>query len=81
MGLGLGDVKLAAAAAAWFSLWMLPLFLFVASFSALVFLLASSAGGAKSYTRKIPFGPFLAGALIVTWNTERIYGTSFGALS
>lgn len=70
LGLGFGDVKLAAAAAAWFSPWMFPFFLFLSSALALLFLIVTSPQRPALRTRKIPFGPFLAASLIVTWNLQ-----------
>jgi prepilin signal peptidase PulO-like enzyme (type II secretory pathway) len=81
VGLGLGDVKLAGAAAVWFSPWMFPIFLFLASSLALVFLLVFNLAKKDVQTQKIPFGPFLAGSLIVTWNLERLYGSFIGQIS
>ncbi|EUB98381.1 peptidase A24A prepilin type IV [Rhizobium sp. CF080] len=81
VGLGLGDVKLAGAAAVWFSPWMFPIFLFLASSLALVFLLVFSLARKEVQTQKVPFGPFLAGSLIVTWNLERLYGSLIGQIS
>jgi len=70
IGLGLGDVQLAGAAAAWFSVWMFPFFLFVASSLALLFVLLLSVRTGRLPKGRIPFGPFLAASLIVTWNIE-----------
>jgi len=81
VGLGLGDVKLAGAAAVWFSPWMFPIFLFLASSLALVFLLISNLARKDVQTQKIPFGPFLAGSLVVTWNLERLCGPFIGQIS
>lgn len=75
-GLGLGDVKMAGAAGLWFSPWNLPLFLFSASFSALVFVLVCHLAGARAGSgidkgARIPFGPFIAAGLFLTWTLER----------
>lgn len=71
-GLGLGDVKMAGAAAFWFSPWNLPLFLFTAAASALVFVLSNSmAKRPVDKHARIPFGPFLGFGLFVTWALER----------
>lgn len=67
-GMGLGDVKMAGAAGIWFSPLGLPIFLFTASATGLVFTLLTM--GIKRDV-KIPFGPFLAAALFVTWLYER----------
>jgi leader peptidase (prepilin peptidase) / N-methyltransferase len=78
VGLGLGDVKLAGAAAVWFSPWMFPLFLFLASSLALIFLLVATLARKGLSTGKVPFGPFLAGSLIITWNLEPFLGSFIG---
>ncbi|MGN8172508.1 prepilin peptidase [Agrobacterium sp. 22117] len=70
IGLGMGDVKLASASAAWFSFWMFPLFIFLSSAFALLFILAVSLTNPQRLKNKIPFGPFLAASLIATWNIE-----------
>lgn len=72
-GLGLGDVKLAGASAVWFSPWNLPLYLFFASVSALVyFALRHGFNRLDAKTIRVPFGPFLGAALIATWGLERM---------
>ncbi|WP_440408449.1 prepilin peptidase [Neorhizobium petrolearium] len=80
LGLGLGDVKLAGAAAVWFSPLMFPVFLFLASALALLFLAGSSLTKRQSLTTKIPFGPFLAASLIITWNIERLFDPFIGPI-
>jgi len=73
VGLGMGDVKLSAAAAVWLSPWNFPIFLFIASSSALIFfIIAYGVRGKALRSQKIPFGPFLALALVLTWNGERL---------
>lgn len=73
VGLGMGDVKLSAAAAVWLSPWNFPIFLFLASGSALIFFIATHGVQGKALrSQKIPFGPFLALALVLTWNGERL---------
>ncbi|KQQ25369.1 peptidase A24 [Methylobacterium sp. Leaf123] len=60
-GLGLGDVKFIAAAAAWTGLAGLPLMILVASLSALAAVgLAVLAGRRLDGTSRLPFAPFLA---------------------
>jgi prepilin signal peptidase PulO-like enzyme (type II secretory pathway) len=72
VGLGLGDVKMAGASAIWLSPWNLPLFVFVASVSALIF-----AAGRHllrkdlSASLRQPFGPFLSAGLLLTWLGEQ----------
>lgn len=71
IGLGLGDVKFSGSAAIWFSPWNLPLFFLLASGSALIFSLVSLRAQPSTFrTTRIPFGPFLGLALILTWNIE-----------
>ncbi|WP_275786995.1 prepilin peptidase [Pararhizobium gei] len=69
IGLGMGDVKLAAAAACWIGLDSFPTFLAASSLAALAFALIRRwslvATGAPD--DKIPFGPFLASGLMLAW--------------
>ncbi len=77
-GLGLGDVKMAGGSALWFSPWNLPIFLLVACFSALIFVVLSARlSGGLDRAAKIPFGPFLGFGLAVTWILERSGFTTF----
>ena len=77
-GLGLGDVKMAGGSAMWFSPWNLPIFLLVACFSALIFVVLSALrSGGLDRAAKIPFGPFLGIGLAVTWVLERSGFTTF----
>ena len=77
-GLGLGDVKMAAASALWFSPWNLPLFMFVASFSALIYVIVSQRiAGRFGDQGRVPFGPFIGLALLVVWTLERTALPSF----
>lgn len=63
-GLGLGNVKLAAAGGAWLSLAAVPLWLGLASTAALiVVVLARLRGQAIERTTRLPFGAFLCPAL------------------
>lgn len=63
-GLGLGDVKLAAAVGAWLPLDVIPLCFGLATSGALVTVLWSQLrGGRVNRTMKIPFGAFLCPAL------------------
>jgi leader peptidase (prepilin peptidase)/N-methyltransferase len=76
VGLGLGDVKLIAAATPWLDIATFPVFLFAASFMALLSALVA-AGLLNSWrNRRIPFGPFLATSLLLTWS----FGSYFTAL-
>jgi leader peptidase (prepilin peptidase)/N-methyltransferase len=63
-GLGLGDVKLAAAIGAWLPLEAIPVCFALASIGALILvLLAQVAGRNVRATTKLPFGAFLCPAL------------------
>ncbi|WP_312408770.1 prepilin peptidase [Rhizobium sp.] len=66
IGLGMGDVKLIGVAAIWLPFAVFPAFLFSASFLALVFAITTVGSRARLH-RRIPFGPFLACSLVVTW--------------
>lgn len=71
IGLGLGDVKFLGAAALWLNPWNLPLFMLVASATALLFTMLSTR--AKRFhwrTTRVPFGPFLGLSLIFVWVIE-----------
>jgi leader peptidase (prepilin peptidase) / N-methyltransferase len=72
IGLGLGDVKLAAAGAIWLNPVLLPLFLFAASLSGLAYASAQTLvqGGSLRQTR-IPFAPFLSGSILFCWVLEQ----------
>jgi leader peptidase (prepilin peptidase) / N-methyltransferase len=68
IGLGLGDVKFAAAATAWTGLLVLPWLILVASLSALATLaLLQIRGGVPNLQTRIAFGPHLCVGLLVTW--------------
>ena len=82
IGLGLGDVKMAGAAAVWISPWHLPAFVFVASLSALAVLLTRElVGVGGAVHQRQPFGPFLALALSLVWIGEQWVGPSGGWLA
>lgn len=76
-GLGLGDVKLSAAAGAWVGLSALPVFFLVAATSALVVVAVGAAWSRTpvSGQLRIPFGTFLAPSLWIVW-----MGTITGAI-
>lgn len=65
-GLGFGDVKFAGAAAIWLSPLNFPAYLLMATSSALIFFLVSSNRASGSLSRRLPFGPFLALALLIS---------------
>ena len=72
-GLGLGDVKLAIAAGAWVGLDYLPMTCLLATCAALFAVLARSAftrAGETTMTTAIPFGSFIAPAIVIMWTTR-----------
>lgn len=70
-GLGLGDVKMAGAAAFWISPWNLPLFLAAACLAALLAVGGAILAGRPPGRRtRIPFGPFLGLGLLLVWSLE-----------
>ena len=71
IGLGLGDVKMAAATACWITIGSFPLFLAVSSLGALAFaLLTLPVWKKEARMQQVPFGPFLAAGLLLTWIFE-----------
>lgn len=81
IGLGLGDVKMLAAAACWISPLLLPVLLFIASASALLFVggLVVATGPAAARVR-VAFGPFIAIGLGSSWALEQFAGLDMGLL-
>ncbi|CCV09530.1 conserved membrane hypothetical protein [Mesorhizobium metallidurans STM 2683] len=79
IGLGLGDVKMLAAAACWISPLLLPVLLFIASTSALLFIGGQvvTVGPAAARAR-VPFGLFIATGLGCTWALEQFVGLDMG---
>ena len=72
-GLGLGDVKLAAAIGAWLPLDAIPLCFGLATSGALVtVMLARLSGQAVMRTTKIPFGAFLCPALWIVFYADSV---------
>jgi leader peptidase (prepilin peptidase)/N-methyltransferase len=71
-GLGLGDVKLLGASAAWVGVAGIPMQLLVGSITALIAAVALHLAG-RTMTRQtaLPFGPFLAAGLLVTLVLQR----------
>jgi leader peptidase (prepilin peptidase) / N-methyltransferase len=70
-GLGLGDVKLAAAIGAWLPLEAIPLCFGLATSGALVtVMLARLSGQAVMRTTRIPFGAFLCPALWIVFYAD-----------
>jgi leader peptidase (prepilin peptidase) / N-methyltransferase len=70
-GLGLGDVKLAAACGAWVGVQGLPAVFLLAAVAGLVWVVATShqVGISLRSTDRVPFGAFLAPALWAVWMT------------
>jgi len=68
-GLGMGDVKMAGAAGLWIFPHNLPLFVMISSLSGLSYALIKNG---TSRVHAVPFGPFLAFGLFVTWVWEII---------
>jgi leader peptidase (prepilin peptidase) / N-methyltransferase len=73
-GLGLGDVKLAAAAGSWTGLGALPSVLLLACVIALLGVAIAHAlfGRAATATTTIPFGAALAPAIWIVWLSDRL---------
>ncbi|SDT20923.1 prepilin peptidase [Bradyrhizobium canariense] len=74
-GLGLGDVKFLAAATPWIGIAGIPMLLLIATLTAL-----AAAGGlqlaGRDLTRQtsLPFGPFLAIGLLLTFVSQQFLG-------
>jgi leader peptidase (prepilin peptidase)/N-methyltransferase len=67
-GMGLGDVKLAAAAGAWLDWSQLPIAVDIAALSALAGALFARLGGREfTMTARVPFGLFLAPSIWLCW--------------
>ena len=69
-GLGLGDVKLAAAAGAWVGIEWLPMVFLLATLSALTVVMMAALRARPqqiAMTAQVPFGCFLAPAIVVIW--------------
>jgi len=75
-GLGLGDVKLAAAAGAWLGLEPLPITLLVATTAALTAVLLQGLRPREKPTAQtpVPFGSFLAPSILIVWFARHIVG-------
>ncbi len=70
-GLGLGDVKMAGAAALWVAPWNLPLLLMLACLAALLAVAIVILSGRRlDRLTRIPFGPFIGLGLVVVWTLE-----------
>lgn len=78
-GIGLGDAKLLAAGGAWGGATMLPVILFLASFSGLIVALITSLRSQSTKHRvALPFGPCLAFGIWIVWCLTH---STFGILS
>jgi leader peptidase (prepilin peptidase)/N-methyltransferase len=67
-GLGLGDAKLLAAAGAWVGWAGLPSVVGIAALMGLAVAVARGClGGSLSLTDRLPFGPYLCGAIWLVW--------------
>jgi leader peptidase (prepilin peptidase) / N-methyltransferase len=73
-GLGLGDVKLAAAGGMWLDWLSMPLVIEIAALSALSFYLVRQllSGQRVEIAARLPFGLFLAPAIWVAWLLESV---------
>ncbi|MES2205055.1 MAG: A24 family peptidase [Pseudomonadota bacterium] len=71
-GIGQGDFKLFAAIGAWTGVIYLPLILFLASLSSVIFILLRKVIAKKPCSSPAPFGPFLAlaGWCVLLWGSE-----------
>jgi leader peptidase (prepilin peptidase) / N-methyltransferase len=67
IGLGLGDVKMAGAGAVWINPLSLPMFLFMASASGLVYAVLRRGEDPRG---RMPFAPFLSFGLLSCWIAE-----------
>jgi len=68
-GIGLGDAKLLAAGGAWLGLAALPAVLLVASLVGLAWAAVLKISTGFDSGRPVPFGLFLAGAILLIWLT------------
>jgi leader peptidase (prepilin peptidase)/N-methyltransferase len=75
-GIGLGDVKLAAAAGAWLDWTFIPVAIEIAAFAALIGYTASQLVSHRplSAATKVPFGLFFAPAIWFCWLLNAILG-------
>ncbi|TPK59260.1 prepilin peptidase [Mesorhizobium sp. B2-4-19] len=81
IGLGLGDVKMLTAASCWISPLLLPVLLFIASASALLFVGGQVVATGPAAARvRVAFGPFIAIGLGASWALEQFAGLDMGLL-
>ncbi|HUN95524.1 MAG TPA: A24 family peptidase [Bradyrhizobium sp.] len=76
-GLGLGDVKLLAAATVWIGVLGIPMLLLIATLTALAAVGSRQLAG-QDMTRQtsLPFGPFLAIGLLATFIAQKFLGSA-----
>lgn len=76
-GIGLGDVKLLAAATAWIGVSGIPMLLLIATLTALAAIGSLQLAG-QDMTRQtsLPFGPFLAVGLLATFIAQKFLGSA-----
>lgn len=80
-GIGLGDVKLLAAATAWIGISGIPALLLIATLTALAAIGSLQLAG-RDMTRQtsLPFGPFLAIGLLLTFAAQQFLGLTWGSV-
>lgn len=67
-GIGMGDIKLFAAAGAWLPLAAMPTCLFIGTTAAAVYGSASAlVSGSRLATKRVPFGAFICFGIWLTW--------------
>src|SRR5262249_17179101 len=68
-GIGLGDVKLAGVAGVWLDWWTIPIAIEIAALAALAVYATRLLyrGGSVRPMARLPFGPFLAPAIWLSW--------------
>lgn len=77
-GLGLGDVKMAAACGVWINPWFFSVFLLIASLTCIVYAgFRAMIYGRQTLGERIPFGPFLGIGLIAIWFFNGFFGYMF----
>lgn len=78
VGLGMGDVKFAGAAATWLSPFNFPVFLLGASISALLYFAVLHHRHPDPRNVRVPFGPFLSLSLLAVWHLQQFNVYLFG---
>lgn len=81
IGLGLGDVKMLGACALWIHPLLMPVLLLIASATALLFIgWQAVAIGSMATRARVPFGPFIALGLGLSWAVEQVVGLNLEML-